>query len=76
MISPERLRQQLKDDPDVEEKVRKHAIERQRMKAGLYNKDTMYDIDEQKKVLQRMIKRGCRSCEQRRQEKWIESLAK
>ena len=69
------------DVENIEEMAAKHAYARhlwkkEQQKQNKNTIDTIYDIEHQKSVLERMIKRGCKDCERKRQEKWIQSLTK
>lgn len=67
----------LVDEELLEKEVYEYAVRRKKEKNGMRScSPVMYDVEEQKKVLSRMIKRGCSSCEKRRQERWIEKLEK
>lgn len=64
-----------------EEMVKRYAVERQKYKQDLKlhieernSKHYENQIQYQEEVLERMVKSGCKSCEKRRQEKFIERL--
>lgn len=67
MLSVHRYRIQLEeegyDEITREKMVREYALEKKKK-----------NIEYQKEVLGRMIKKGCRPCERKRQQKYIEEL--
>ena len=76
IVSVDKWREEGRFEGWTKEEIKEFVIYQRtlRKRRKQQTKNKFFDVEEQKQVLERMRKRGCSKCEEKRQENWIKKL--